>query len=89
LIKRIFEKNPKQIVGVISKTTVMEEKLEVPILQKPFKPAELLAFVGEITGTPDQRKRALACPSRGMEYDLSIFAKKSKIRFSTLGWWLG
>lgn|SRR5215469_7551080 len=30
LIKRIFEKNPRQVVGVISSTTVMEEKSVCP-----------------------------------------------------------
>jgi hypothetical protein len=35
LIKRIFKK--RQVVGVISKTTVLEEDLAVPLLQKPFK----------------------------------------------------
>lgn len=86
LIKRIFKKNAHQIVGVISKTTLMEEKLDVPLLQKPFKPSELLAFVSKITGTPEQRKKALALVSKGTDYDLSIFARSTKIRFPTSGW---
>ena len=87
LIKRIFKKNSRQVVGVISKTTVMEEELAVPLLQKPFKPAELLAFVNEITGTPEQRKNALVVRVRtGTDYDLSVFTKDMKIRFPPLGW---
>jgi len=50
LIKRILGRNPKQAVGVISSSTVMEERIDVPLLTKPFNPGELLAFVKSITG---------------------------------------
>src|SRR5215470_16442282 len=38
LIKRILGRNPKQVVGVVSSSTVMEERIDVPLLTKPFNP---------------------------------------------------
>jgi CheY-like chemotaxis protein len=47
LIKRIFEKNPRQAVGVVSSTTVMEEKIRVPILSSTRR-----IFITDLTATP-------------------------------------
>ena len=80
LIKRIFEKNPRQAVGVVSSTTVMEEKIRVPILQTPCKPDELLAFIRDITGSPEQRMQALELVRRSTDWDLTVFTKAQKIR---------
>jgi DNA-binding NtrC family response regulator len=80
LIKRIFEKNPRQVVGVISSTTVMEEKIRVPILQTLCKPDELLTLIRDITGSPEQRKQAFQLVRRSTAWDQTVFAKAQKIR---------
>jgi DNA-binding response OmpR family regulator len=75
LIKRILRKNPKQVVGVVSSSTVMEKKIDLPLLTKPFKPGELLSFVDSITGLPEQRQKALGHISKGTDWDVSALAK--------------
>jgi DNA-binding NtrC family response regulator len=47
LIKHIFKKNPKQVVGVISANPKMEEKIDVPRLDS-FEASELLGFIESI-----------------------------------------
>src|SRR5262245_2934101 len=47
LIKTILKKNPRQAVGIISSSTMMEEELDVPRLGS-FEANELLAFVKRI-----------------------------------------
>jgi DNA-binding response OmpR family regulator len=73
LIKRILKKNPKQVIGVISASSVMEDELDVPLLKKPFDPNELLAFVDAITSprVPGQLKKALDRVYGGTEWMFS------------------
>jgi len=81
LIKRILKKNPKQAIGVISATTEMEEKIDVPLMKKPFEPNDLLAFLSAIMSPrlPGD-KRALDHQYGGTQYVMSALEKTKKIR---------
>ncbi len=79
LIKRILKKNPKQVIGVIS-ATEMEEKIDVPLMKKPFEPNDLLAFLSVIMSPrlPGD-KRALDHEYGGTQYVISALEKTKKI----------
>jgi DNA-binding response OmpR family regulator len=87
LIKRILKKNPKQAIGVISSTTEMEEKLDVPLMRKPFEPNDLLAFLSAIMSPrlPGD-KRASGYQYGDTQYLIAALEKTKKIRKRPNAW---
>jgi two-component system, OmpR family, response regulator PhoP len=87
LIRRILKKNPKQAVGVISATTEMEEKIDAPLMKKPFEPNDLLAFVNAIMSPrlPGDN-RALDHQYGGTQYVISALVNTRKIRKRPNSW---
>ncbi len=56
LIKHIFKRHPKQVVGVIWCNPNMEEKVDVPRLDS-FDASDLLSFVERITSSARSAQR--------------------------------
>jgi DNA-binding response OmpR family regulator len=87
LIKRILKKNPKQVIGVISATTVMEEEIDVPLMQKPFEPSDLLAFVDAIMSPRlPGHKKALDHVYGRTQYVISVLANVGERSGKRLFW---
>jgi len=82
LIKRILKKNPRQVVGVISASDVMEEQIDVPMMQKPFGPSDLLAFLDAIFAPRllSKSKRDLGRVCGGTDWVVPAFDGKARTR---------